>query len=337
MRSNLLGRAYYERLIAAPDVAAAIKELMETGYAEALEGRLVHGSTATVVDEALKDNMVLAYRKVLSFLDPASREVLATILGRWDVFNVKTILRGAHNHVSFEEIQESLVPAGYLSTDDLEALAKIDDIKAIIDTMAMWRLLYAAPLRAMYPEYATTNELAPLELALDRRYAEWASDRLVGDDTNVMVARSILGTQVDVLNLVMALRLVKESVGAEHAEKYFLDGGKVVRREDFAKLARVSDVDDLLDALKGTAYGVALDKAAVEYLENQSIPVFERALEELLTKRALISSVKDHHGVGIAIAYLWGKANEVTNIRVIVQGKAVGMPADRVRKELILV
>jgi vacuolar-type H+-ATPase subunit C/Vma6 len=41
--------------------------------------------------------------------------------------------------------------------------------------------------------------------------------------------------------------------------------------------------------------------------------------------------------VGVAIAYLFGKQNEVTNVRIIVKGKAVGMPADRVREELILV
>ncbi|TLM98933.1 MAG: V-type ATPase subunit [Actinobacteria bacterium] len=337
MRSHLLDSAIYERLIATPDITTAVKELMETGYEPELEAALVQGRTSAVVDEALKNNMVKAYRKVLSFLDPASREVLSTILGRWDVFNVKTILRGAHNHVSFEETKASLLPAGYLSSTELEALAKVDDVRGVIDTMAMWRLLYAAPLRRAYPEYSRTNELVMLELALDRRYAEWASDRLVGDASNVVVARQILGTQVDTLNIVTAMRMINEDVDHAHAEQYFLEGGRVIKKEIFLELTKVSDVDDLLDRLKGTAYGDALDKAALDYLESQSIPVFERALEELLTRRALLSSVKDPYGVGIAIAYLWAKQNEVTNIRVIVHGKSVGMPADRVRKELILV
>ena len=80
-----------------------------------------------------------------------------------------------------------------------------------------------------------------------------------------------------------------------------------------------------------------LDEAALRYLENASIPVFERALEEQLMKKAMLASVKDPHGVGVAIAYLYGKQNEITNLRIIVKGKAVGMPADRVREELILV
>lgn len=337
MRSHLLDLPFYERLIGAPDVQATVKELMGTPYEQDLEAELVHGRTSAVVDDALKDNMVRTYRKVLSFLDNDTRKVLSTLLGRWDVFNIKTILRGAHNHVSFDEVKESLLPAGYLGGDELEGLARLDDTRAVVDTMAMWGLPYAAALRRAYPRYAESNKLAVLELALDRQYSEWAAGRLVGESPDVEVARRVLGIQVDTLNLVTVFRMIKEEVEAEDAAAFFLEGGRAVRRDLYLELARMSDVDQVLDSLKHTPYGEALDAAAVRYLEMQSIPVFERALEELLMRRALTSGIRDPHGVGVAIAYLWGKQNEVTNLRIIVRGKEVGMPADRVREELILV
>jgi vacuolar-type H+-ATPase subunit C/Vma6 len=34
---------------------------------------------------------------------------------------------------------------------------------------------------------------------------------------------------------------------------------------------------------------------------------------------------------------LWSKQNEVTNVRIIVKSKAIGIPAERTRRELILV
>jgi V/A-type H+-transporting ATPase subunit C len=337
MRSHLLPVAFYEKLIEAPDMSQTVKDLMGTDYAADLEAELVHGMTAEVVDNALKVNMVRAYRKVLSFLNPEAQRLLATLLGRWDVFNIKTVLRGAHNHVAFDEIKESFFPAGYLSSGDLEALAKFDDVRAIVDTMAMWGLVYASPLRRAYPEYARENDLAPLELSLDRQYAEWASGRLVGDAADVEIARRILGMQIDTSNLVMVLRLLKADVEAPRAETYFLEGGRALRRELFLELAKLSDVDEVLDRLKGTTFSAALDEAALRYLEDNSIPVFERALEEQLMRRALMAGIKDPHGVGVAIAYLYGKQNEITNLRIVVKGKAVGMPADRVREELILV
>ena len=318
MRSHLLPSQFYERLIEAADVQQIVKELMQTAYGPDLESELVHGRTAAVVDEALKNNMVNAYRKVLGFVHPEARRLLSTLLGRWDVFNIKTILRGAHNHVGIDETKESFFPAGYLGTSELEALAKLDDVRAIIDTMAMWKLVYALPLRRAYPDYASDNDLAPLELALDRQYAQWASSRLVGGKTDVEVARRILGMQMDTLNLVMVFRLLKADVHGQEADRYFLEGGRAIRKDLYLELSRMSDVDEVLDRLKRTQYAEVLDTAALLFLESASIPVFERALEEKLMRRALLSGVKDPHGVGVAIAYLYGKQNEITNLRIVV-------------------
>jgi V/A-type H+-transporting ATPase subunit C len=337
MRSHLLPTEFLNRLIEAPDVSTVIKELMDTVYAGDLETELVRGRTAAVVDDALKDNMVRAYQKVISFVHPEGRRILSTLLGRWDVFNVKTLLRGAHNHVSLDETKMSFFPAGYLDSDELEALARLDDVRAEIDTMAMWGLPYAPPLRREYPEYSRTNDLAPLELALDVQYAEWAASRLTGDTLDVDVARRILGMQIDTSNLVMVFRLLKADVETAKAERYYLEGGRAIGREMYSALAKMSDVDEVLDRLKTTPYAEVLDEAALRYLEDASIPVFERALEQLLIRTALLSGVRDPQGVGIAISYLYAKQNEITNLRIIVKGKAVGMPADRVREELILV
>lgn len=337
MRAHLFPMDFYQRLIEASDVPEIIKDLMETSYSADLEAELVRGRTAAVVDDALKNNMARAYRKVLAFIHPKGRELLHTLLGRWDVFNIKTILRGAHNHVAFEEMKESFFPAGYMGEEELEALAKIEEVRAIVDTMAMWQLVYATPLRRAYPEYARDNDLAPLELSLDRQYAEWAASRLRGDQLDVEVARRVLGMQIDTSNLVMVFRLLKADTESIRPDRYFLEGGRAVRKDVFLDLAKLSDVDEVLDRLKGSPYSDALDEAALRYLENNSIPVFERALEEQLMRRALMSGVKDPHGVGVAIAFLYGKQNEITNLRIIVKGNAVGMPADRVREELILV
>jgi len=37
------------------------------------------------------------------------------------------------------------------------------------------------------------------------------------------------------------------------------------------------------------------------------------------------------------VSYLWTKANEVTNLRIVVKGVSVGMPEERMREELIVV
>jgi V/A-type H+-transporting ATPase subunit C len=337
MKANLLKKEFFDELIEAPDVARAVQVLEGTAYGPDLEGELIYGWTATVVDEALKDNIVRTFAKVFNFLDPTARDVLTVLLGRWDAQNIKTVLRGAHNQVPLEQIKESLMPLGFISEAELEALARLNDVGAVINTLATWEIPYAAPLRQAYGSYLTTNDLSELELELDRYWASYAAARLDRRGENYEVAKRILATQIDVLNLVMVFRLLRADAEMVRAERYYLEGGRYITEPLFMELAKLSDVDEVIDRLKKTTYAEPLDTASLRFLEANSISAFERALEMLLTRQALLSGVRDPQGVGVAISYIYAKLNEITNLRIVIRGKAVGMPPDRVREDLILV
>lgn len=337
MRSRLLDKAFLDGLIAAPDVQRLIQEMSETEYGPDLEDTLIHGRDAAAIDEALKNNMIRTFRKVLGFLNEEAQYLVTTLLGRWDIFNIKTILRGKHMHLTASEIAEGLLPAGQLSLVDLEALAMQDDVRAVVDTAVTWGLPYGTALRDGYSQFLQTGELADIELAIDRYYTGWAAERLRRRGANSALAKRILAIQVDIANLVMVFRLQKADLESVNVGGFFLAGGVDIKQDLYMELAKMSDIDEVLDRLRGTPYGKALDDAAMKYLEENSIAVFERALEDYLMRKALMLGTGDPLGVGVCIAYLWGKQNEITNLRIIVKGKAVGMPVERVRGELILV
>lgn len=337
MRSRLFDRSFLDRLIEEPSVPRLVQDLTETEYGPDLEEALIHGLDATNVDVALKNNMVRTFQKIMGFLNPEAAYLVTTLLGRWDIFNVKTILRAKHMHLSIDELKDGLLPAGQLTPVDLEALSSVDDVRTVVDTAATWGLPMAAALRDGHGEFMHTGEFASLELALDRYYTEWAQERLSRRGANTRMAQKVLATQVDVANLVMVLRLQSADVEHIDIDQFFLEGGAVITRELYTALSRMSDIDEVLGRLRGTAYGRALDDVSMTYLEQNSISVFERALEDLFTRRTLGIAKGDPLGIGVAISYLWAKQNEITNLRIIVKGKSVGMPVDRVRKELILV
>jgi len=337
MRSRLLTRAFLDDLIETPDIQQFITKLQQTEYGPDLDETLIHGRDAAAVDEALKNNMIRTYQKVLHFLNDEASYIVTTLLGRWDVFNLKTIIRGKHMHLSTADIRDGLLPAGQLTSIDLEALSSADDVRAVVDTAVTWGLPFASAMRDGFARFTQSGELADVELALDRYYADWAATRLQKTRGNIGTAKRILGIQVDTMNLVMVFRLQKADTESIVPDQFYLGGGAAVSRELYADLAPLSDVDEVLDRLRGTPYGKLLDEVAVKYIEENSISVFERALEDYLMRRALAVGAGDPLGIGIGIAYLWAKQNEITNLRIIVKGKSVGMPVDRVRREMILV
>lgn len=337
MKSRLLDDAFFDRLIGSHEIGQIIHELHDTPYADDLDEALLHGANAGSVDEALRHNMVRDYRTVLHCLNVEGAELVTTLLGWWDLFNIKTVIRGKHMHLSAEEISAGLMPVGQVGHRELEELSRAQDVREAADILATWGGPYASPLRASLGEYQRTNDLSVLELALDRFYAGWASGRMLGGGEDRAIARRVLGAQIDVVNVLTVLRLLKADVPKDQVHRFHLEGGLHISEDLFLKLAALSDIDEVLDRLRSTPYGNTLEDAALAYLRSGSIAVFERALEDHLTRYALSTGRGDPLGVGVAIGYLWAKQNEVTNLRIVVKGSAVGMPEDRVRKELIRV
>ncbi len=337
MRSYLLNRSQLEALLGSVDLTQVISSLSNTEYGPEIEAAVLHGRNAADVDLGLKHDMVRAYRKVLGFIADESYEILTTLLGKWDIFNLKTVMRGVNMHLDPQEIDEGLVAAGQLSESDLEELAKLPDVKAVVDTLLTWGVPYARVLSRAYPQYLAENELSGMELALDRYYFDWAKQRLAGGSSNMKQARQVLGVQADVTNLLTVFRALKADLSGVDPTTFFLEGGLYVNQALFTELVGMSDIDEVLDRVGRTPYGSSLDSAAMAYLEENAISTLERALEEVLIRRAVALGSADPFGVGIAISFLWAKQNEVTNLRIIVKGVSAGLPEDRMRRELILV
>jgi V/A-type H+/Na+-transporting ATPase subunit C len=337
MKSRLLSKSFFDQFMECPDLNATIRALSETEYGPDLESKLLHGQTFAAVDDALKTNMVRTYQKVLKVVNGEGRFIVSTMLGRWDLFDIKTILRGKHMHLEPERIVESLIAAGEFTPVELDALAQLEDVRSVVDTIAIWGVPYAAPLRKVMRQYVASDNLAVLELALDSYYAEWASQRLRNRRQNYQLAARVFAAQTDSTNLVTAFRLLKADMEGEDKVALFLPGGKDVSLDLFRQLTSLSDIDEVLDRLKRTPYGQSLEGASLSYIETGSIAVLERVLEDYVVRRALATSHADPLGAGVLISYLWAKQNEVTNLRIIVKGTSVGMPPDRMRGELIVV
>jgi len=337
MRSRLLTPRFFDDLMQAGELSKIIQALIDTEYGPDIETAIIHGRTPAAMDEAFRTHMVAVFQKVMGFLNAEAHGLVGTLLGRWDLFNIKSIIRGKHMHLLPEEIEDGLYAVGALTPAELHVLANLEDIRAVVDTLVTWGSPYAAPLRQNIVSYNESANLATLELALDRYYFTWAVGRLRGRRANTVLARRILGLQADSVNLLTTFRLLKSDIGDMDPMDFYLEGGLYINRELFAALTGLSDVDEVLDELKGTPYAKQLEHVIAQYFEDASLSVFERALEDYVMRDALGAGRGDPLGVGITIAYLWAKQNEVTNLRIIVKGTAVGMPADRMRKELILV
>lgn len=231
MKSRLLQPSVFETLILKPDVDAILAELGNTAYKEEIEKASVRYYGIVCIEVALRKDFTHAFRKILGFVQGENAEkYIKILLNRWDVQNIKTILRGKNIHVTSDEIIECLVPAGQLDDITLVELIKQPDIRGVIDLLATWGIEFAKPLTRNFKEFTEKRDLAILEYAIDRFYYENALDTL-GKETWVegsyddRIIRDMITTEIDVTNIKNVLRIIRDKIEIDEAGRFLIDGG----------------------------------------------------------------------------------------------------------------
>jgi len=337
MKSYLLDAVFYEKLLDMEDISSITLAFETTPYKKDIAEATLRYPGLKGIEEALRKNLALTFRKIIEIVEGVGKEYVKVLLGRWDLHNIKTILRGKHHGIKEDEIFESLVPAASLDEVALHHLVKQVEIKDCLDLMATWGIPYARPLLESFPEYLRTHNLADLELALDKFYYQHSLDRIRGYSLNACLVREILVREIDFVNIMTLLRVVREGLDLERASFLFIPGGKEIDQEKFLALAQSESIEELVKQLKGTAYWPALEKGLKQYLEIGSLSVLERSMEDLIIRKGVQMFKADPLSIALIIGYLTAKYNEVVNLRLLIRCKAVGMPAQRIREALVIV
>lgn len=336
MKSRLLEADYFDRLLSARGLPEITSVLDETGYREDIHNGLLRLPGPAGVEEGLRLNLSATFQKVLDFLDGKGKSLIEILLERWDIQNIKTIMRGKHIAVSSEEIIGSFVPAGALREEVLVALAQALDIKAVIDLMATWDIYHSKPLTRNFSAYVTTHSLSVLEVALDKNYYASALMRLTGRSNNVKMVRRVIQEQIDLSNLMILLRLAGGQ-GSQQTQDFFIDGGQEIDKELFDKLADGKNINEIIGGLAKTSYYPQLIRGLTIYETEESFAALERALEEQAIRRTVRLFRGDPLSLASIIAYLWAKINEIVNIRIILRAKEVGMTPVAIKQSLVLI
>lgn len=290
------------------------------------------------IDEALHRSMAEDFRDFLAFLEEEGKTLLTVVLGIWDVYNIKTILRGKHVGASADEVVANLIPAGELDFATLSELARENDVVGVINLLATWRIPYARPLTARIREFSESADLVFLEKALDEYFYHLALEKTSVADENADIVKQLLEERIDLINLMNLARCVKEKISLDTARSLFLKDGASLRVEELVTLLETTPgVAEVIEVIKGTRYGQALPPNITEQVDTEGLPPLERSLERYLFEKGVALYRSDPLSLGVILGYIFAKWNEVINLRVIIRGKWVGMPTEKIKEALVLV
>jgi len=337
MKSRLLDRKSLDTLILQPDIESLFGELEKTPYKDEIVEAKGKYSGIPSLEYALRKNLVKTFRKVRLFSEKEEAEIYIQIfLERWDVQNIKTLIRGKNIHIANEEIFDCLVPVGELDDPTLSELVRQPDVRSVIDLLATFRISWAIPLTKSYPDFAKNGDLGRLENALDKFYYEESLQKIQGSDPNKERIRRILGIEIDLINMKTVLRMIRDHVNPDEAKGFLVPGGLEFDEKKLARYLTASSVEDALRQMTVSRYQFLanLPESAVK---DRKISVIEKELERFLIVQGIKEFSGDPLSVASLIGYFWAKYNEITNIRIISRFKTADLPIEHLREELIYV
>ncbi len=202
MSGRLLDALKFDSLLAAPDFHHFLSELDDTQYGPYIEEAVIEGiRPSTQVDRAFNRNMVKEFTKIRNFFEGKPHDLVRDLLARWDLYNLKTILRGKQALIPNSEIIRALVPMGDLDEVELEEIVNQPDFRASADAMVMfgrtWRIKYGSAINSRLREYFHEHDLAILELAMDRLHYEEVSKFADGKDSSSVKVFKMIKLEID--------------------------------------------------------------------------------------------------------------------------------------------
>lgn len=162
MKAKLIKKEDFQKFLKM-SVSEIARYLQETEYNREITELAPKFSGANLIEYALNKNLENTFAKILNFALQEAKNEIKLYLKRYDIVNIKTILRGKSSNVSNEHIINQLTATGELSRGFLERVIKeSSNPDKVIENLKQTE--YYLILKK------NSNDLSKLEDELDKSY-----------------------------------------------------------------------------------------------------------------------------------------------------------------------
>ena len=278
-----------------------------------------------LVEFAIHLNMARTFTKLIEMTTGEPHFLIIEYLRRWDIWNIKTILRGKLYEATDEEILRVLVPSGELSVEFLQSLVRKKSIEEVVD--ALKGTIYYNIIKNI--DY--TQSSMKLEDELDKFYYR----RMVeaAEITGNSLFLNVIRMEIDIANLKTLFRLKKAGISGSRALEYIIPGGLYFTDSVVRKMA-IASFEEFIGIVSASRYWSVISDVIKEQVE--SLSMIELRLDKYLSERVWKTSTSRPLTVLPILGYMLSKYVEVENIRAIARGKEARLSQETIKDHLVL-
>jgi len=317
--------------------------LEKTPYKTEISEVNAKGLSSISLEAALLQNFIKTCEEIMELSPKGIRLLFSTFSMKFEANCVKAILRTKQAELDVDEAMKYIMPVGRLDEARCRKTLEIsENIADVVESLS--DMEYGSVLEKAFAVYEEEKIFYLLEVALDRYvYSKiWrAIGKLGGLDKKI--ARTVIGLEIDSANVKTILRCRAMGISEDQIRRYLIPVSEVLGEKELEEVMREADMQSFINSLVKLAKRAMARDYQYIFTEIQESHVTSLTRLETILDRGLVETslrmikrYTPYFNIGLILAFLNLKWLEVRNLRAIIRGCEAGIPADRIKKLLIL-
>lgn len=335
-KSAFLGADDYRALLGAADVDGLLGMLSGSRYRVDVEVALARFQSIQRLDGSIALNIGRTLREMAGYYRDEPARAVGLLLERWDIRNLRAVLRGVTTRVPAATTLATLVPAGTLTAATLRMLAGATDGRSLVDllvTLGVPDRQSALTVAGAWPAYEASGDPAQLEFALHGAYAaRWRREL---QELQLPTLGTLFSREADRANVLAAMRIHDlRAAGAEPPVAVeWLPG--TIKEDTLADAAAAAGREELVDML-GPAAPAKWADILGQWVEHGLTGTAASEIDAALTVELVaLFSGGDPLSIDIPVAFTAALENEARNLRLIGRAVARQVPIAETLERLV--
>jgi len=294
----------------------------EMGYRAEMDLYASRMSGADAIEAALFHNMDNDLAEVLRFCQGKLKSLVAIYVERFDYEKAKAVLRAVNGGASDEIIENQILPSeNPRNAAWLNIVRNTEGLQEAVEAMS------GTPWGQTLSKLEGESSLEDMENALDMQYFADAIRAVKGIGGPRLL--KYLRMEIDHRNVINEFRAIRMNMTKEKRQEMVIPGGKI-DRGTMKQACQSENDEELIETLRrSTSFDdTGFDEAKAESERLGSLDPYAELLSH--QRHAVLKRFSHLSPISAfpIIYYIQQKSLEVRNLRLLVRGKAVGLPND---------
>ncbi|MCB9362848.1 V-type ATPase subunit [Candidatus Woesearchaeota archaeon] len=325
MKKHLLDKSDYDKIMKMHPEQIS-KYLEEFEYKKEINQLGIEFQGIELLERTLELNLCNMFTKLVKISPPELRYLITLYLKRYEMSNLKTVIRAKYSGMEDTHTRQHLHPLGRSNlVDRLLAQKNVEDAVIAIS------LLSETEKRKAIDKYKEKQTVLYIENILDTHYFDEVMKSVRTLRSEGKLYKSFLQHEIDALNIRLLLVLKKEQISEDDIREIDFVYGNI-DRSTIQKLIKMPE-ERILKELLTTDFSEVIKRHEAA---DGTIIDFEIDLDRYLMVQSLRLSRQHPMSVDVILGYMFLKNLEVKNLTRIIKAKELGLKEDFIERMIVI-